>query len=249
MSVTVYAIQIGDHVDREDNMKKTKIPYDIKEFDDIRENGAIVDVSLSKFENIDDDKQFKTFLIYLRNTNFSNIVLDFSSANYNTKSGILKEYMFGDIESNDKVLEYTAINILLRYKEIYVSDIITIFSDDEEKRFIDENIEQISRLYNFVSSTPIYLYSKHKGILLDLSQFESTDDCGFGINYPNIIKNELFPILVEANTSPKNYIKEFNESNKILFESLTKSVMAFIVSDELMEFFNKTNDSIINTDV
>jgi hypothetical protein len=50
----------------------TKLPYEEDMFEDISNNGAIIDMSKNELD-------IRTTFIYLRNTNFNNIKFDFSS--------------------------------------------------------------------------------------------------------------------------------------------------------------------------
>ena len=73
-------------------MINTTLPYDFNAIDNIAKNGAIVDMSLCKF-NEDIEKNAKTSLVYLKNTGFKNVQLDFSNANTQFKVCMIKQYV------------------------------------------------------------------------------------------------------------------------------------------------------------
>ena len=58
-------------------MIKTGLPYDFETMQQIMQEGAIVDVTNISYPSIPKEDNVKTSLIYLRNTNFDNVHLDF----------------------------------------------------------------------------------------------------------------------------------------------------------------------------
>jgi hypothetical protein len=78
-------------------MINTGLPYKLEEITEISETGAAVDMSDVNFPGIDDDKQIATALIFLRNTGFKNVSLDFSKCDYETKCKYLTEYLTSEI--------------------------------------------------------------------------------------------------------------------------------------------------------
>lgn len=252
----MYATQIGVAEDRDDNMIttmiKTKLPYNIEEYDDIKKNGAVVSIKDSHFESIPEDKQVRTILIYLRNTGFTNIRLDFTDTDYNKRKEFLKEYLFGDIESSDELLLQSAICSLLKYAtKDDVDD--TLLSNKEQEDFVKEYNDDIKRLFDFITSTPLFLFSRFKALELPLDSYEVSEDKGFGVNYVNIIKDPSFAMLVILNNNPKNYVNEFTLENDKLFIPLTQSIYAFMLSDEMKGLLSKinniTDDNISNSNV
>lgn len=67
-------------------MIRTGLPYDFDLMETIEKEGAVVDVSQVSYPNSEDIE--RTTLIYLRNTNYDNIILDFSKVDYKTKENI-----------------------------------------------------------------------------------------------------------------------------------------------------------------
>ena len=114
---------------------KTGLPYDLDQMENIAQNGAIVDISNINFPGIPDSKKVRTAYIFLRNTGFENIVLDFQKADYKTKSDFLITYLQDTIENNNQEIHNSWITILFDYNNIenYGYSILT---KEEENKFI-----------------------------------------------------------------------------------------------------------------
>ena len=87
-------------------MLRTKIPYQIERIEEIRECGAVVDVSNPIFPGIEQDKQLRTTLVFLRNTGFD-VELDFSGCSYEEKRDYLLLYLKDKIDVKYKEFSNT----------------------------------------------------------------------------------------------------------------------------------------------
>lgn len=127
------------------------LPYKIEEMNTIKENGAIIDMNDIHFPSIDEKDNPRVSLIYLRNTDFNNVKLDFNNCDYEFKAECLKYFMTGDIIYN--IIEYQSTwqRILTNYCCVDV-DILSILSPEEIQRFIKENEELVSQVYSFIFS-------------------------------------------------------------------------------------------------
>ena len=72
--------------EEEDNMQiYTGLPYDFSQMTLIAENGAIIDLSNINYPGITQEENIRTTYIYLRNTGYENIDLDFSKNDFDFK--------------------------------------------------------------------------------------------------------------------------------------------------------------------
>lgn len=205
-------------------MINTGLPFDFDDMSSIAEEGAIVDMSNLNYPLIDESENVKTSFIYLRNTDYQNIDLDFSKVSYDIKEQFLIFYLEGDIEYSIKELSNTWIKILLKYKNID-EDVCSILTDDEIKMFISNNESLVSNLEIFAYSLPLFSISR-----LDTEDFEfdfdtiKKTDYKFNANVCSIIQNNLWNLIyIETpNTEPMFYTNMFVDDNNLLFETIMK---------------------------
>lgn len=194
-------------------MIKTGLPYSTENMSEIYSNGAEVDMSNIDFPTNQD--KYRTTFIYLRNTNFNNINLDFSKCSYEEKERFLLEYIKSDITVELFPLIYTW-QCLLTYKSCK-----PYFSDDEAKKFLKNNSFFIEEMKSFYLSLPIYLFSRLKLVDLDFKDIEKIELFEGGRNCYFLIQNEFISYLNAINSDfdkPKFYTKHFTEDNNVLFE-------------------------------
>lgn len=203
-------------------MIKTGLPYDFDIMEQIEQEGAIVDISNTSYPCVDDIE--RTTLIYLRNTDFKKIILDFSNLSYQQKEKYLQLYLIGDIEYNIKELTNTFINIFGKYKNI-ILNIESILTDEEENIFIKNNQELLLELDSFVYSLPLYSISRleTEDFTFSFDNIIKTDFV-FNMNICDLIKHPSWNLFYEE--SPYNnikfYTKMFSEDNNKLFETVMK---------------------------
>lgn len=157
-------------------MIRTGLPYDFDLMETIEKEGAVVDVSQVSYPNSEDIE--RTTLIYLRNTNYDNIVLDFSKVDYKTKEKYLIEYLTGDIEHPIKQLTESWFSLFMHFKQIPLK-IDSILDSVEEMAFFKENGELMKELDIFAYSLLLYPISR-----LDTLDFE--------FDFSNIENSDLY---------------------------------------------------------
>jgi len=139
-------------------MIRTTLPYKFEDMVEIGDNGAIVDMSVLNFDNIVKEKQVKAAYIFLRNTSFKNIRLDFSNCDYEMKCQYLMTYIHSDIFVKNSELAEELSNIMLDYHNIADETRHDgIFTEEERARFISDNLETWSHISSVLISIMAYL--------------------------------------------------------------------------------------------
>ena len=200
----------------------TGLPYDVSKMNDIEKNGATVDMSDIKYPTISEKDFIRVSYIYLRNTAYNDIDLDFSKTTYEFKKDFLLFYLFGDIEYVLKEITSTWIKILGKYigQEFQIDSIL---SDDEIKQFIDEECDKLQNVMTFIMSLPLYpIIRMNTDDEVDYSDIEETDEKPINDDVIDLIKHPYFNDLYlnELDIKPKIYKKIFTENNNKLFETL-----------------------------
>ena len=193
-------------------MIKTGLPYSTENMSEIYSNGAEVDMSNIDFPTNQD--KYRTTFIYLRNTNFNNILLDFSKCSYEEKAKFLLEYIKSDITVELLPLIYTW-QCLLTYKSCN-----PYFSDEEAERFIKENQNTLQELKEFYLSLPLYLFTRLKLVDMDMDNL-TKKDFNYGRNSYFLIRNEFIDYLSAQNpdfNNPILYPQHFTPDNEVLFD-------------------------------
>ena len=207
-----------------ENKIMTGLPYDMSLMNDIRDNGAIVNMNDLHFPNV--DNQINVAMIFLRNTDF-NVELDFSQCSYEMKSQYLLSYLTDAVEYKiDSLIQSwlasvcVSLGIVLKDKGI--------FNEDELLKFTKDNIELVGQLLQFLISLPVYAVVRFK--------------------YENIKFNcKDIPTVFE----PMNYIHYFTDNNNKLFAALQEHpylamLVAMVEKDpsEWSKFLNDYNTII-----
>ena len=213
-------------------MLNTGLPYDLNLMNDISEQGAIVDMNNINFPGIPENLKIKTSFIFLRNTGFENISLDFSSVNYEEKEQFLLFFLTGDIESNNQEFIDSWLSILFFFNRIN-NDIITILNKDEIEKFIKNNNELILKISSVINSLPVMLINRLKNKPWNFNI--QTQKFG-NINIKNLAKvistEEVFYLYTNLNTEkyqPVFYEDLFSEEENDLFFAMTNSPLFVIM--------------------
>lgn len=114
----------------------TELPYNLKDIQIIRRFGATINLAKLNFYKYNELKQYNQIdlaLIYLKNSNFKNIKLDFSNTSFQFKSEFLIKYIQYQHQLN--FLELT--NTINYLKSIDKCINNSIFSDVEAKTFLN----------------------------------------------------------------------------------------------------------------
>ena len=193
-------------------MIKTGLPYSTENMSEIYNNGAEVDMSNIDFPT--DQDKFRTTFIYLRNTNFNNITLDFSKCSYEDKEKFLLEYIKSDIIVELFPLIYTW-QCLLTFKSCE-----PYFSNDEAHRFLENNKNVINELKEFYLSLPLYLFTRLKISEMDMEGLEEKE-FNYSKNTYYLIQEEFIDYLSAQNPGfmkPILYPNQFTSDNELLFD-------------------------------
>ena len=210
-------------------MIRTRLPYNIEEFDNIAQNGAIVDISNPEFEGIAPTEKNKTILIYLRNTGFD-VTLDFSNVNEEDKFELLKTYIEDDIECKDIQLRDTWIKLISNHLSTNCNTSLqSILTLDEEKAFMQQNSELVDKLCNVCASLSLFLMLRLKDAKIDFSGVEEDNTSTVGVNFVNLLTDDLIVNASNSSYPLTNYTKIFTMQNNMLFDTLKMSVLGFIL--------------------
>lgn len=245
-------------------MIQTGLPYIPELMKDISEQGAIVDMSSINFpEGVENST--RTVFIYLRNTGFKNIVLDFTKCSYEQKQSYLVEYINTDIINEIPILTYTWKQILL-CRDTNVQVYQSILNDEETKDFVGSFGSLINDLISFYLSTPLFILSRIKGdndkALLNMEGIEITDYKPGNENLYYLIEPEFMNALsltYKDNIPVKFYSQYFKIDNNALFDKLTQTDFYALINtmatckpeefkeilDEMEKFNEQVNDSAI----
>ena len=214
-------------------MLKTGLPYNLDEMDTIANNGAIVDMNNINFPGIPEDKKIRTIYIYLRNTGFNNIEMDFSETNYDFKEKFILFYFNGDIEFNNRQIINEWVNILFNYNSVNYSQKANILSSEELKYFIKNNtpiINKVSNVFNSISVMLLYRMKKQ-------NWKKDIKEDNFGIinikNLANVLSEKSMVNLYTNMDYNKydliNYTDIFSEQENDLFLAMLKSPLFIIM--------------------
>ena len=245
-------------------MIQTGLPYIPELMKDISEQGAIVDMSSINFpEGV--ENSIRTVFIYLRNTGFKNIVLDFTKCSYEQKQSYLVEYINTDIINEIPILTYTWKQILL-CRDTNVQVYQSILNEEETKDFVGSFESLINDLISFYLSTPLFILSRIKGdndkALLNMEGIEITDYKPGNENLYYLIEPEFMNALsltYKDNIPVKFYSQYFKIDNNALFDKLTQTDFYALINtmatckpeefkeilDEMEKFNEQVNESAV----
>lgn len=207
---------------KEISMLRTRIPYDIEKIEEIRDFGAIVDVSSPDFPGIAEDKQLRTTLVFLRNTGFD-VELDFSKCAYEEKRIYLLLYLQEKIEVKYKEFSDTWTSIILQSLG-FENDRPSILTKEEQSLFMKENNEYISHVINFIYSLTLYAMDRYSlnGHAYDMEGFRKTDAEDIGGNICSVLEAPEIIMVYSLDIEPQFYTKIFTIENNKLFDAIQK---------------------------
>lgn len=189
------------------------IPVDIIS----NQNDFIIDMSKPNFPSRP-ELQVNSSIIFIRNTNLK-AKLDFSGCSYETKAEYLLIYMTKHYRLSILELTTTWVKIIgMKYGDV---DCMSILTDEEIERFINENAKLVDELRSISASIPlcaIVYYYKTNHIELD-DEIEKSDYCGInGWNFFNLLDISNFINLVQImdDIPPKFYTHYFVMDNVLM---------------------------------
>lgn len=234
-----------------ENKIMTGLPYDMSLMNDIRDNGAIVNMNDLHFPNV--DNQINVAMIFLRNTDF-NVELDFSQCSYEMKSQYLLSYLTDAVEYKVDSLIQSWLASVCASLGIVLKD-KGIFNEDELLKFTKDNIELVGQLLQFLISLPVYavVRFKYENIEFNCKDIPINDSKLFNDNINYLLYNPAINIILNTETvfEPMNYIHYFTDNNNKLFAALQEHpylamLVAMVEKDpsEWSKFLNDYNTII-----
>lgn len=235
-------------------MIKTGLPYDFENMQQIAEEGAIVDMSDIHYPSIDSKDNVKTTFIYLRNTGFKNITLDFSKADYNTKLEFLLYYI-NNKHSELPLYEFNSTLLHLMLKSCDIDHKTEgIFSDEEDASFMknEEHMKIIEQLKTLAISLPLYLFSRLdcEDFTIDFDDIEKTDETFYGNLIIQLMQLPEYNLIYskDIEIKPKFYTELFTMDNDSLFNGIQSytpfGALMYGLTDE--EGWKQFTDSLLN---
>ena len=225
------------------------LPYPSDKLEYIQKNGATVDMSALNFPGIPKEKQIRVALVYLRNTDFNNIILDFSGCSYEEKSKYLLLYLTDNIECKNVLLAQSWSKIL-NYCTGLNTEVPCILSDVEIETFINENLQVLKEALELLISLPVFLIKRYKNKenkTLNLDSLEKTSEKPIGVNLIHLLNIPGISLIYtkEYELSPKNYTEIFTIDNEALFNKLLETDFGILFLclttskvDEIKELIN-----------
>ena len=168
-------------------------------------------------------------LVYLKNTGFSQISLDFSHATMLFKTTMLQQYVKSSQEFCCKELADTWKCILSQCVHFSNHHFKSILSNDELAEFIHKNCQLVNTLLSVMKSLPLFLLKKlNNGKEVKIAK---TDDSTTVRNLASLIDNDmLLHICKNYSSVICDYKCIFNDDNMQVFNALAKTDFSFILS-------------------
>lgn len=207
-------------------MIHTGLPYDFEQMEKIREHGAIINMSDINFPGIRQEEQSKTVFIFLRNTGFSNIKLDFSKCSYEERVDILDEYLTTGFNVYIKELvEATREVILSVLKE---SKEENFFTKEEAYRFYESHQDVCNEILDILNSSLLFVIKTTEAFKDASVEEETTTKC-VGANIAHLFKMKnveaILLKLFDQHHQPKYYTDIFTLDNHSLYEAVHESTV------------------------
>lgn len=203
-----------------DERIRTGLPYDLDMIIDgtIQNKGAIVDVNQINFGFDDLQKTIDTTFIYLRNTNFDNVSLDFSNVNKEQANAWLQTYITSDIIANNTQLNEMWIDVV--YYSVMKSSCIHSLPDETLQFIIEHNKQAVDEFVHFIGSLLIFvLYRLNEHNDIDFTNIRESEICSINKNLYAIIDHPCInDIALFAPIEPLFYKEYFTNDNDRLFE-------------------------------
>lgn len=226
------------------------LPFDIMELENLKKMECI-EIDMSKTEFPENINNISTTFVYLRNIGLTNIKLNFSKCDYDTKAKYLKEYISTKFEIKQKEFSDTLIKVVCEYykgiKETIES--YSFLNTIEIDKFINENLETVKTISNFLVSLPLYQIMRlelEEDTTLDMTGINSVDTEVMGANLYNFLEDNIdivgYVFAVNPNMdTPNIYTKYFTKDNErliyVLKDSITNTLL-YCIANHQTELFN-----------
>lgn len=200
----------------------TGLPYNFNDMPTIVSDGAIVDMSNLHFPSVPEDKQIRTAFIFLRNTNFRNIQLDFSRCSSTMMVQYIKEYLTTDIQVKNEELSDIVLYTLANMLNVQI-DLEPPIKNDLVLEIQGELADELKELKTLLASLPLYLMyrSKLNNKVYSLDTIKTSALKYIGSNFLNLLRDNNIALIIQAiNETPVFYTNIFTDTNNDLFDAL-----------------------------
>lgn len=236
------------------NQTKYQIPFNIMELQDLKESKDSIVVDMSKTNFPPTMNTTSTTFVYLRNIGFTNIKLDFSECDYETKAAYLKEYMITKFEVKQTELCSALASAMFKCLNIDTT-LDTFFTPEEERKFVEENKEALHTIAVFLISLPLYLIMRAEfteDAVLEIDCLSDDSDV-MGANLysfleyvMNIDEISTFICCNPMEMSPRRFTKYFTKDNErliyIMKDSMANTIL-YALATENTDLFNGINEA------
>lgn len=205
-----------------ESMIYTGLPYSFHDMPTIVSDGAIVDMSDLHFPSVPEDKQTRTAFIFLRNTNFKNIQLDFSRCSPTMIVEYIKEYLTTDIQVKNEELSDIVLYTLANMLSVQI-DLEPLIKNNIILEIQGKLANELKELKTVLASLPLYLMyrSKLNNNVYSLTTIKTDTLKYIGPNFLNLLHDTNISLIVQAlNEPPVFYSDIFTDTNNDLFDAL-----------------------------
>lgn len=215
-------------------MTQTALPYKLEQLDEIHAHGAYVKMSENDFSEYNVDDSILTSLVYLRNTGFDNIVLDFSDVSYEDRSRYLMLFLCGDVGISNCTLSdvWSQIFMYCLDNDFELLHDFVFFSRSELETFISENSRQIFDALSLFKSMVIYAIVHANVSGYSMSELNHTGIVPIGANIVSIVKHPLFISIVckcylHDDIKLQYFDKIFDSTDLDLLQAIDTTLLSF----------------------
>lgn len=211
----------------------TSLPYKIEQLDEIKHHGALVKMSENDFSDYNVDDKILTSLVYLRNTAFENISLDFTGVSYDDRCRYLILFLTDNIYIKNCMLIDVWYYIFEYYLHLSSNNKkFDFFTTDELTTFISEHSTDIQNALSVIKSLLLFAITHANINNYDKSTIIHVDDVPIGANLIEFITHPLFvDVLCKCYTADNiqsmYYDEIFDVSTVDIMTAIDKSLLGF----------------------
>lgn len=234
-------------------MEKYILPFDITTMQSLKESDSIV-VDMSKTNFPGNLNTISTVFVYLRNIGFTNIKLDFSDCDYDSKAAYLEEYMNTKFEVKQEEFSSTLLKSVFSVLNIETT-LESFFTPEEEYKFVEEHQIALYTIAVFLISLPLYLIMRAEfteDAVLEMDCLSDDSDV-MGANLYSFLDYAIgieevstFICCNPMEMSPKVFTKYFTKDNERLIYIMKDSManaLLYSLATENTDLFNGINEA------
>lgn len=212
-------------------MIKTGLPYDQLLFEDISNNGAIIDISKNELD-------LRTTFIYLRNTNFDNIKFDLSTYTSQQKANFIYHYLISDIQFYNQEILLTILSICLKYIKFQHNKLF-LLNQFQIDLFIEQHTDIIQNIIQFVQNSYLsIILNQYENQKVDYTQ---TKKLLTNKNIYHLLKNNDVLYLFLYQDFKNIYFEEYKSQNLhlIISQSIIGCYMNYLLTTDKQQIDEK----------